>query len=121
MKGWDHRSFDIFNNLKDRKNSEHFKIGGDESGKTFVVVGTDMSGNAQTETITGPGANATVLGSKTFKTISSITPSADTTGNVTMGVTGAFETTTGVDGSATLDSVAMIADVTNNFFTISNY
>ena len=93
---------------------------GDESGKTFVVVGTDMSGNAQTETITGPGSNATVLGSKTFKTISSITPSADTTGNVTMGVTGAFETTTGVDGSATLDSVAMIADVTNNLFTISS-
>ena len=33
MKGWDHKSFDIFDNLKDRKNSEHCKIGGDESGK----------------------------------------------------------------------------------------
>ena len=33
-----------------------------------------MSGNSQTEVITGPAANATVLGSKTFQTISSITP-----------------------------------------------
>ena len=42
MKGWDHKSFDIFDNLKDRKNSEHFKIGGDESGKikyTFNELG----------------------------------------------------------------------------------
>ena len=41
----------------------------DESGKTFTVVGTDLSCNAQTEVITGPAANATVLGLKTFKTI----------------------------------------------------
>ena len=32
-----------------------------------------MSGNTQTEVITGPG-DATVLGSKTFRTIHSITP-----------------------------------------------
>ena len=83
---------------------------GDESGKTFTVVGTDMAGNAQTEVITGPAANATVLGSKTFQTISSITPSADTTGYITMGFTGVGITTSGVTGSATLDSVTMVAD-----------
>ena len=94
--------------------------GGDESGKTFTVVGTDMSGNTQTEVITGPAANATVLGSKTFQTISSITPSANTSGSVTLGFTGAGITTTGVTGSATLDSVAMVADVNNNTFTISS-
>ena len=94
--------------------------GGDESGKTFTVVGTDMTGNEQTEVITGPAANATVLGSKTFQTISSITPSADTTGSITMGFSGAGITTTGVTGSATLDSVAMVADVTNKTFTISS-
>ncbi|MFL2818673.1 MAG: flagellar filament capping protein FliD [Candidatus Puniceispirillales bacterium] len=94
--------------------------GGDESGKTFTVVGTDMSGNAQTEVITGPAANATVLGSKTFQTISSITPSANTTGSITMGFTGAGIITTGVTGSATLDSVTMSADVTNKTFTISS-
>ena len=94
--------------------------GGDESGKTFTVVGTDMSGNALTEVITGPAVNATVLGSKTFQTISSITPSANTTGSISMGFTGAGITTTGVTGSATLDTVAMVADITNKTFTISS-
>ena len=94
--------------------------GSDESGKTFTVVGTDLSGNAQTEVITGPAANATVLGSKTFQTISSITPSANTSGSVTLGFTGAGITTTGVTGSATLDGVSMSADINNNTFTISS-
>ena len=92
--------------------------GGDESAKTFTILGTDLSGNAQTEVITGPAANATALGSKTFKTISSITPSANTTGNITMGFTGAGITTTGITGSATLDSVAMSADATNSIFSV---
>jgi flagellar capping protein FliD len=94
--------------------------GGNESSLTFTVVGTDLSGNAQTELITGPAANGTVLGAKTFKTITSITPSANTTGNISMGFTGAGITTTGVTGSATLDSVAMSADVTNNIFSIGS-
>ena len=104
----------------DGKRPSIVSAGGDESSKTFTIVGTDLSGVAQTEVITGPAANATVLGSKTFKTITSITPSANTTGNVTMGFTGAGITTTGVTGSATLDNVAMSADVTNNIFTISS-
>ncbi|MDC3140868.1 flagellar filament capping protein FliD [Alphaproteobacteria bacterium] len=94
--------------------------GSDESGKTFVVSGTDMSGNVQTETITGPGANATVLGSKTFKTITSITPSANTAGNITLGMTGVLITTTGVNGSATLGGEAMVADISNNTFSITS-
>lgn len=93
---------------------------GDESGKTFTVTGTDMSGNSQTEVITGPAANATVLGSKTFQTISSITPSANTTGNITLGFTGVGITTAGVTGSATLDGVSMVGDPTNTTFTISS-
>ena len=94
--------------------------GGDESSKTFTVVGTDMSGNAQTEVITGPAANATVLGTKTFQTISSVTPSANTSGSVTLGFTGAGITTSGVTGSATLDNVAMVADISNKIFTITS-
>ena len=94
--------------------------GSDESGKTFTVIGTDMSGNAQTEVITGPAANATVIGLKTFQTISSITPSADTSGSITLGFSGAGITTTGVTGSATLDGVGMSADIINNTFTITS-
>ena len=93
--------------------------GGDESGYAFTIVGTDLSGNALTEVITGPTANATVLGSKTFKTVTSVTPSGNSLGSITVGTTGAGITTTGVTGSATLDGVAMSADITNNTFTIS--
>jgi len=104
----------------DGKRPSIVSAGGDESSKTFTIVGTDLSGVAQTEVVTGPTANATVLGAKTFKTISSITPSANTTGNVTMGFTGVGITTAGVTGSATLDSVAMSADVANNIFSMGS-
>ena len=87
---------------------------------SFTVVGTDMNGNAQTEVITGPAASASVIGLKTFKTISSITPNTNTSGSITLGYTGVGITTDGVTGSATLDSVAMVADVTNNIFSITS-
>ena len=58
----------------------------DESGKTFTVTGTDMSGNALTEVITGPAANKTVTGRQIFKTIHTVVNSAATTGAITIGV-----------------------------------
>ena len=94
--------------------------GGNESGYTFTIVGKDLSGADQTEVITGPSANATVFGSKTFKTVTSITPSSNSTGTITVGTTGVGITTTGVTGSATLDGVSMSADITNKTFTISS-
>ena len=91
--------------------------GGNESGYSFTVDGKDLSDNDQTEVITGPAANATVFGSKTFKTVSSITPSSNSSAAITVGTTGAGTTTAGVTGSATLDGVAMIADISNKIFT----
>ena len=93
---------------------------GDESSYTFTIVGEDLSGAAQTEVITGPSANSTVFGSKTFKKVTSITPSANSVGSITVGTTGNGVTTSGVTGSATLDGVAMSADVINKTFTISS-
>ena len=58
----------------------------DESDKTFTVTGTDMSGNALTEVITGPEANKTVTGRRIFKTIHTVVNSAATTGAITIGV-----------------------------------
>ena len=58
----------------------------DESNKTFTVTGTDMSGNALVEVITGPEANKTVTGRQIFKTITSVKNSAATTGAITIGV-----------------------------------
>ena len=93
---------------------------GDESSYTFTIVGQDLSGAAQTEVITGPSANATVFGSKTFQSVTSITPSGNSVGSITVGTTGNGITTSGVTGSATLDGVAMSADVINKTFTISS-
>ena len=53
---------------------------------------------------------------KLFKTVSSITPSNNSSGAITVGTTGAGITTSGVTGSATLDGVAMIADISNKIF-----
>ena len=62
---------------------------GDESGKTFTVVGKAMDGSDLTEVITGPAANATVTGRRIFRDIHSITPSTTLAGNVTAGTKGA--------------------------------
>ncbi|MDC3089092.1 flagellin [Alphaproteobacteria bacterium] len=62
---------------------------GDESDKTFTVVGKAMDGTSLTEVITGPAANATVTGRQIFRDIYSITPSTTLAGNVTAGTKGA--------------------------------
>lgn len=70
----------------------YLNCAGDESGKTFVVVGTinPPSGIplAVTETITGANAS-TVSSAKVYNTIQSITVSAGTAGAVTVGYYGA--------------------------------
>ncbi len=55
-----------------------------ESAKTFVVIGTDASGNVITETITGPNT-ATSTSLLTYKTITSIVISAAAAGAITVG------------------------------------
>ena len=60
---------------------------GDDSGITFTVVGTDAVGDAQTEVVTGANAG-TATSSGYFNTVTSITTSASSAGNVSAGVTG---------------------------------
>ncbi len=57
---------------------------GADSDKTFTVVGTDADGYALTEVITGP-ASTTVESAGYFKTVSSITLSAQAAGTITIG------------------------------------
>ena len=45
-------------------------------GQTLTLVGTDADGAAQTEVITGPAGNATVISTKFYLTLTSVTPSA---------------------------------------------
>ena len=58
---------------------------GDDSSKSFSVVGTDVNGDSQTESITGANAG-TATGSKHFKTIVSITAVGNPAGNVSAGI-----------------------------------
>ena len=94
--------------------------GGDESSNSFTIIGTDLSGNSQTEVVTGPAANATAFGSKTFKTITSITPTSNTNSSIKIGTTSNGITTAGVTGSATFQSITMSADPDNKTFTITS-
>ena len=57
----------------------------DDSGANVIVTGTDLSGSALTETITGGTAAATVTTTKQFATVTSITLSATSAGNVNAG------------------------------------
>ena len=58
---------------------------GDDSGISFTVTGTDVNGDAQTESITGANAG-TATGSKYFKTISGISAVGNPAGNVSAGI-----------------------------------
>tara|TARA_R100000900_G_scaffold80835_3_gene63532 strand:- start:542 stop:1168 length:627 start_codon:yes stop_codon:yes gene_type:complete len=58
---------------------------GNDSSKSFTVVGTDVNGDAQTESITGANAG-TATGSAYFKTVASITAVGNPAGNVSAGV-----------------------------------
>ncbi len=57
---------------------------GDDSGRTFVLVGTSLYGDYLTETLTGPNA-ASVRSDKQFRTVTSITIDNDSTGRITVG------------------------------------
>ena len=58
---------------------------GDDSAISFTVVGTDVNGDSQTETVTGANAG-TATSSKYFKTIASITAVGNPAGNVSAGI-----------------------------------
>jgi len=57
---------------------------GDDSGRTFVITGTNRYGDSQTESVTGPNSTA-VIGSKEFLTITSVTIDADSAGALLVG------------------------------------
>lgn len=57
---------------------------GNDSGMTFAINGTDIDGQAQSETLTG-GNTAAATTLKAFKTVTSIVPSSNTAAAVTVG------------------------------------
>jgi hypothetical protein len=57
---------------------------GNESDIAFAIVGTDFTGAASSESLTGPNAN-TVTSAKSYKTITSITPDGAVGNNTSVG------------------------------------
>ena len=82
-----------------------------QTGVTYTIVGTDMNGNALTETLTGPAVSQTVVGTNVFKTITSVTTDATTTGNVSVGL---MKTSTDVDSLVTSTDIGAAGDYTLN-------
>lgn len=60
--------------------------GGDDSGITFTIAGTDSDGRLQTETVTGI-AIGTATSTKYFKTVTGITHTGSVAGTLTSGNT----------------------------------
>ena len=58
---------------------------GNDAAKSFTVTGTDVNGDAQTESITGANAG-TATGSKYFKTVTGISAVGNPAGNVSAGI-----------------------------------
>ena len=56
----------------------------DDSARTFTVTGTDVNGNAQSETIAGPAT--TVTGTLYFRTVTEVLVDENTAGAITVGM-----------------------------------
>jgi hypothetical protein len=89
----------------------------DDSGRTFTVTGTDVNGNAQTETIAGPAT--TVTGTLYFRTVTQVTVDDDTAGAITVGMANdAFEVI--YAGRARLRSVFLVHSATAGTLSFRN-
>lgn len=64
---------------------------GNNSARTFTIAGTDRYGQTIEEAITGPN-NATVVGTKNFKTVTSVSVNGALSGDVNVGTSDSFET-----------------------------
>lgn len=58
---------------------------GNDAGRTFVITGTDVNGDALTESLSGPNAD-TVTTTKHFKTVTQVTIDANSAGALTVGM-----------------------------------
>jgi hypothetical protein len=68
---------------------------GDDSGDTFTITGTNADGKSQTEDVAGSaGAPGTAESVKYFKTITDVSTSGASTGNVSVGTVDEFITNT---------------------------
>ena len=70
-----------------------------ESNNSFTIVGTDTNGLTKTETITGPNLGNTVSSLGLFKTITNVTPTSNTLGNIQIGTSPGYELIATAEGT----------------------
>ncbi|MDC1194526.1 flagellar hook-associated protein FlgK [Pseudomonadota bacterium] len=86
---------------------------GNESNNTFTIVGTDTDGLTKTETISGPTLGNTVSSLGLFKTITSITPTSNTLGNVQIGTSPGYELIATAEGTIEGAQFKLVPTTTN--------
>ena len=86
---------------------------GDESKNKFTIAGTDLDGNSISEAIFGPAAGQSVIGSKIFKTITSVTPTSATSGNVEIGTAPGYKLYVTAEGTIEGDQFELVQNSTN--------
>lgn len=88
-----------------------FTFAADETGHSFVVTGTDWQGVVISETVAGTTAG-TVYTAQDYKTVTSITISANATGALTVGTNGVASTPPVVLDVYARSTIALQATVT---------
>ncbi len=84
-----------------------------ESENSFTIVGTGTDGLSKTETISGPNSGKTVVSLGLFKTIHSITPASNTSGNVEIGTAPGFELIATAEGTIEGAQFKLVANTAN--------
>ncbi len=84
-----------------------------ESDKTFTIVGTDTDGQSKTETIIGPTQGNTVTSLGLFKTITTITPNINTSGNIEIGTAPGFELIATAEGTVEGAQFELVSNTAN--------
>ncbi len=84
-----------------------------ESDNSFTIVGIGTDGLSKTETISGPNSGKTVVSSGLFKTISSITPASNTSGNIEIGTAPGYELIATAEGTIEGAQFKLVANTAN--------
>ena len=85
----------------------------DESSNSFTIVGTGTDGLSKTETIFGPNSGKTAVSLGLFKTIHSITPASNTTGNVEIGTAPGYELIATAEGTIEGAQFKLVSNTAN--------
>ena len=80
---------------------------------SFTIVGTGTDGLSKTETIFGPNSGKTVVSLGLFKTIHSITPASNTTGNVEIGTAPGYELIATAEGTIEGAQFKLVSNTAN--------